>query len=1654
MNDKTFDRIVYRIIAVSLLILCFEKNKLPIEAASACDTGIIYESEENKLLDKGIDEADQIEPLAGTNNTGTCGDNITWTLADGVLSISGSGDMHDYSYNEKAPWEDSGSDITRVVIGSGVTHIGDYAFYWYSMIEQVTLPEGLESIGTYSFYHCTSLANITIPSTVNQIGEGAFCMCSSMTDVSIPKGVTVISDYLFDSCTSLENIDIPEGIVRIGNSAFSGCKKIKTVKISDSVTEIGYHAFSECYLLDNVVIPGSVKTVGGGMFSSCGSLSNVVIQPGLPEISAEMFEQCHSLRTIDIPSSVTVIDSDAFYNSGVENVNLAFGVETIGPRAFKRCGLLKSISLPDSITGLSVEAFSGSGLESILIPSSMDVISIYDFYSCSALKYVIIPKSVTAIGEKAFLYCSKLADVYYLGTEEDWEKIEIYKDNEPLTSANIHFNSKIEDVSDPQAEDKKYNEYKGHYYEVFRTELTWEKAKEYCESVGGYLVTIGDEYENSFVYGLMRAAGYKSAWIGLKATSNGIEPTPSPTGQTDTFLWKWVTGEFANKYSNWAEGEGNAQNGEIYGMFYEKYSDGKWNDGTGEQCRFICEWDYNPINDPAKIEEEKAKWKQLLSHDSTEYNAELAKVAADFSKACEDAYDKGEGYLMSKYMSYGFAKDDIDIVDYNQPTSYSIASMPLGMFDGEPTSLVVITARGTKTTIEGIWDATGSTSENAVFRRKVFDYPKDFEEEIWYGMIEYFKYHEELADCRLKFLVNGHSLGGAAANLVAARLTQYSNGNWANKEDIYAYTFGALNSITAYCPEIDNIHNIYNWYDTFGPNGSFYLHYGDKIGSIYGKFGHIHFFGTSYGDDNFIPVINNSTPNHNIETYIDALNGKTNVSPLNTVCNSCSMYGHTKCPVDITIYKDGNIVGRTIDNVVDDSVTSIPLYSDNGEKSYWLDADNGEYEIRFHAFDDGEMEHSILSFSQGTSKAVEYKNVSLNKDKEMIQVLGGDGIYSENRLYVIDSEGLPVKEVLGNGTETEYSKYGDLLESDIPADGNIPDGIWIAGIEDLIFNGKKQTQDFRVYDGVVLLEPKTDYSVSYKNNQKAYTIADPDNPTAADRKAAPQMIITMKGNYSGKETVYFSIRSSGRPADKPAQDKTVTYPVTGDKITITDVAGNAALSAVFNKSGAKPELRIMHEDTILKEGRDYTLKFSGNTAYPAAKASVTITGKGNYTGKKTIPFTVTQRSFSESSGITVVATDKAEGKRAGQFNTTVKVFDSEGKLLKAGTDYDRNIIYLKDGKELANSDFPKANEIITVKVTGKGGYTDNSIETTYTIVTAGQINDIGKATIKIKDQKYDKGNPVMITSQEQIAQAYVGKSKTPLTISTDGGSTGDYMAVPGSYVKNLNKGTAKVTFMGINGKTGTKTVSFKIGPRSLADCWRNVVRAKKYYQTNAEILELVKQYCADHITDAGGNTREMVEDYFFYQLVRSSDLGNGLYAFCVSASVYRTYHVEALILPDGTIYDLEKDTGIAAEYNKYFSFDITQPYSSGAEARKDPTFVEGGYGIDSEPDDDRKSVISKWSGTFRLDEYNTIEVLNVYDDGRIQFRFTVLTADGENTVTNTYTGTFTNDAWTEFSIPYQSGVNEIFRLEENGIRVLLDIDMQGANDGLYVKNRN
>ena len=359
------------------------------DAFSGCDKlkSVRYLGWESEWTSSGFAAAlpgASVVYLATAN--GSCGKALTWALTgDGVLTISGTGDMSDYTYSSRAPWDDLRSNIKTVVIESGVTSIGDYAFFYCYNITGVTIPDGVTSIGSYAFSDCSSLASITIPASVTSIGAEAFYGCSALQDasyagtieqwvsVSVGSNNTKLTDALtvdgvhylgYGYCrTGLHWYLAPDGVLTIyGNGAMDDFvdygshpdwslqtapwveyrSSITSVVIREGVTKIGENAFSSCYdNLTSVTIPASVANIGYHAFYRCRNLVNLSISEGVTSIGNSTFEDCTSLKSVTIPASVTSIGEDAFY--GCSLTEITFGHKksmplTISSHAFSYYG--------------------------------------------------------------------------------------------------------------------------------------------------------------------------------------------------------------------------------------------------------------------------------------------------------------------------------------------------------------------------------------------------------------------------------------------------------------------------------------------------------------------------------------------------------------------------------------------------------------------------------------------------------------------------------------------------------------------------------------------------------------------------------------------------------------------------------------------------------------------------------------------------------------------------------------------------------------------------------------------------------------------------------------------------------------------------------------------------------------------------------------------------------------------------------------------------------------------------------------------------------------------------------------------------------------------------------------------------------------------
>ena len=395
--------------SLSLLLVLGMVMGLLCGNAWAVETG---EKESQPQRTEQVEESSPETMDSGTS--GTCGENLTWKLEDGILTISGDGAMTDWDSSVDVPWNDLSSSIEKVKIDDGVTSIGQLAFFSCNSLTSVTIPNSVTSIGDDAFGYCGSLISVTIPDSVTGIGSGVFEHCSSLTSVTIPDSVTRIGDSAFRYCSSLTSVTIPDGITNIDSSMFENCSSLTSVIIPDSVIIINYDAFADCSSLSSITIPYNMEFIGNSTFDGCSSLTNVNIPAGVTKIGTSAFSRCSSLKKIDVAESnekYCSVDGVLFnkdkteivsYPGGRQDVTYTIpnGVTRIGDNAFYGDAVLTNVIIPDSVTNIGRWAFRGSSLTRITIPNS-----------------------VTRIEEVAFDYCENLKGVY-ISDISAWCKID------------------------------------------------------------------------------------------------------------------------------------------------------------------------------------------------------------------------------------------------------------------------------------------------------------------------------------------------------------------------------------------------------------------------------------------------------------------------------------------------------------------------------------------------------------------------------------------------------------------------------------------------------------------------------------------------------------------------------------------------------------------------------------------------------------------------------------------------------------------------------------------------------------------------------------------------------------------------------------------------------------------------------------------------------------------------------------------------------------------------------------------------------------------------------------------------------------------------------------------------------------------------------
>ena len=389
----------------------------------------------------------QTPAVAAVTASGTCGDNLTWSLDDaGTLTISGTGAMYDYVwyYSRPAPWYDMCWDIKKVVVMDGVTYIGTGAFAECNKMTQIDIADSVVAVGKEAFDGCDDLQyNIYKDGCYVGNAQNPYLVLTCVeeeygSELTVHKNTKAIVESAFSKCYSLEAI-----WVEAGNTYFCSddrgvlFNKDKTVliaapsqisgsyKVPEGVQTIAAYAFYSCDQLVDLSIPLSVKTIGDWAFRNAEGLWYVYYDG--TEADSEKIDvgtgndwlfdgvEWHYTYTLEEPVSGTIGDN-LTWTLGTDGTLTVSGTGAMEMDEFapwnEYVSLVKKAVVEQGVTSIDYAAFESCvNLEEVAVAASVTKIGAWAFAGCRSLPGVVIPDGVTTIGESAFNGCTAMTDI-------------------------------------------------------------------------------------------------------------------------------------------------------------------------------------------------------------------------------------------------------------------------------------------------------------------------------------------------------------------------------------------------------------------------------------------------------------------------------------------------------------------------------------------------------------------------------------------------------------------------------------------------------------------------------------------------------------------------------------------------------------------------------------------------------------------------------------------------------------------------------------------------------------------------------------------------------------------------------------------------------------------------------------------------------------------------------------------------------------------------------------------------------------------------------------------------------------------------------------------------------------------------------------------
>ncbi|WP_026517743.1 leucine-rich repeat protein [Butyrivibrio sp. MC2021] len=1417
------------------------------EGAFADDIVIVYYDGKNstfsetnrKNASKHFKEVTWVDKNAKVSNK--AGDNITWKMNKGTLTFEGYGDMYNYSPSNLPEWYRYGEDIIFLVLDSRITSIGDYAFYNFNPLQSVNkttnplvFPKKLSRIGKYAFAN-TTILNCKFPGKVTRIEEYAFYNSDITCEGEFPKGVKYIGDYGFytskygwsfksiklDSLEYLgehglcgsENtpidLKLPSTLTYIGDNAFGGCKSMDgKLVLPDKLTYLGEYSFYNVSNLNtSVTIPSGVKDFNSRVFENT-DVKEIILSEGTRNFAADAIYDMPKLEKITFAGDYPELDNYFFKNASTKMKvyysfdgkgwsdaidNLTYDEELV---SFVPYGNNKTTVTFVDLSGKTVATKEVSVGDKVSAPS-------ISLKNGQELGGWYTAKDEQFSGTKwNFANPVRGKMTLYAGLKYEGYKIIFKTNGGSKVAQQIVDESGKATVKKPEKPTKK-----GYRFILWCSDRNLTKTYNFSDYVTQDMVLYAywaefrpqvtyvlSEFEVSFTSSPRFTSIYLNGWKFLQEESRVA--IYENTGYYKFLGWyfdkaytKKVSEDFVPKeditvYAKWEykylKVTIDSKDGTTPKVDKIHYGERYLKPEQKQRAGYTFDnWYYDNNG------REQVYSSQFLTKDTTIYAKwNPGKVKIDYIIPITQ-YNQNYTFSRSQLVGTEFNTDDDN---FNKYYGYSL------IFEGWYFD------KDFKKPVPAGYIVEGDLTVYGKVLMKTFTVkidPNNGTDKPYEVQVEYGKSYQpdipaktgyEFAGWKYTFSDGRTGTGSSISNVTSdvSAVAQWKKA--ASSEDVVIK--GVEDMEYTGSPVTLPRFKIMQGSIMLNPDKCYTLKYSNnvKVGTATGT---VTFKGDYHGTRTFTFEIRKA----NVKKAYSS--GKLKVQGADTLFAYNQKEQKAK-PV-LTFVKGNGKTLKLKENkdytleykgITQENGKARTPFKDPGKDTLIIKGiGNFEGQLEFTQRITADKPVTKLSIS-GVSKSYTYTGKAICPEftvKDGKTVVGSfkDGKFvSDSLSYKYTNNTEP-----GTATIAITAKEGKGYDGTLVISFEIK-AISIAkarveGIENKVFCGEYADQEnIRVYlkssdEPLYGVEQEAYSNMSSEQKKKVnYYYVCKDHFYAGTAK----VVIRGVNGYEGKITKTFKVERCDLASDEC-------------KAVLT-----CAQEARYAKKGSRPSVTV----TALGEklySSEYTVKYKNNKKV-GETATVTVKGKGNYKGTLSKEFKVVKADISKCK---VKAKDVAFKDKAGNFVTTFTVYDSDGVKLKAGTDYDKNVVYKKGGTALnSKEDKVSVGTYMAIEITGKGNY-EGKVQGRYTVksdLKSGKKKDISKVKFTVKDYYYTGDN---INPNEYDIVARDGKKNLVFNQ--------DYYIL--RYENNKHVGTGTIIIEGTGNYTGTTTVKFKIKPREI-----------------------------------------------------------------------------------------------------------------------------------------------------------------------------------------------------------------------------------------------